>query len=130
MSELNKQLARDYLDAVTNGELPDFLLSDDMTAWTTMGGETDKAHYQHMVRVLAAVCAQPIKFTINALTAEDDRVVIEATSQATLTSGESYSNTYVFVLRVLEGRISAIAEHFNPIIVAEKLLPVMAAVKL
>lgn len=130
MSELNKQLARDYLDAVTNGELPDSLLTDDMTAWTTMGGDTDKAHYQHMVRVLGAVCAQPIKFTINALTAEDDRVAIEATSQATLISGEPYSNTYVFILRVRDGRIRAIAEHFNALIVTDKLLPVMAGVKL
>ena len=93
MSESNRQLARDFLDAVSSGELSDSLLTDDMTAWTTMGGDTDKAHYQDMVRVLRMVCAQPIEFTIHAMTSEDDRVAVEATSQATLINGEPYSNT-------------------------------------
>jgi hypothetical protein len=43
MTQASHQLARAYFAAVTNGELPDELLTPDMTAWTTTPGTMDKA---------------------------------------------------------------------------------------
>jgi ketosteroid isomerase-like protein len=120
------QLARAYFDAVTAGELPDELLTPDMTAWITTGGTLDKSTYQQMIRILKAMCATPLVFTIQALTAEEDRVVAEATSLGTLVNGEEYRQTYVFVIRVRDGRIAAIAEHYNALVSQEKLIPLMA----
>ena len=71
----------------------------------------------------------PIRFTVDAMTAQDDRVVIEAHSQATLINGEEYGNTYVFSIRVRDGRIAWIAEHFNALIAQEKLLPLAASLR-
>ena len=125
MTSTPKDLARAYFAAVTAGELPDALLTPDMTAWTTTQGTLDKATYQGMIRLLARMCARPLAFTIDALTAEEDRVVAEARSEGLLVNGEPYGNTYVFVFRVRDGRIAAIAEHFNALVVQEKLIPLM-----
>jgi len=123
VNPINHQLAQAYFAAVSAGELPDGLLTPDMTAWTTTQGVIDKAQYQKMIRLLASVCEQPIAFTIQSLTAQEDRVVAEARSAATLINGQQYRNNYIFVFRIRDDRISSIAEHFNPLIVNEQLMP-------
>jgi uncharacterized protein len=129
MSHPNHAVAEAYLAAVTAGELPDSLLTDDMTAWLTTQGSISKSDYQGAIRLLAKMCRSPIRFTVNAITAEDDRVVVEARSQATLVDGQEYANTYVFSLRVTDGRIAWIAEHYNPLIAQEKLFPLAASLR-
>jgi ketosteroid isomerase-like protein len=126
MKEQNYQIARDYFTAVTNGDLPDAMLTEDTTGWITTTGTMDKAAYQRLVRMLGKMCASPLTFTINALTADEDRVVAEAVSHAVLVNGETYSNTYVFIFRIREGRIAAVAEHYNAITARDKLVPLMA----
>ena len=129
MSEATKQLARAYFAAVTAGDLPDDLLTPDMTAWTTTQGVMDKAAYQSLIRLLARMCARPLAFTVNSLTAEEDRVVAEAQSEGVLVDGETYRNTYIFVFRVRDGRLASIAEHFNALIVQQQLVPLIGRLK-
>lgn len=128
MSDLseNRRLAQAYIDAVTAGDLPDHLLTDDMTAWLTTGGQIGKQAYQQAIHLLRAMLAEPIAFTVDAITAEEDRAVIEARSTGRLIDGRDYAQTYVFVLRVRDGRIAHIAEHYNAIEAREKLVPLMA----
>ena len=129
MSHPNHAVAEAYLSAVTAGDLPDSLLTDDMTAWLTTQGPVSKSAYQGAIRLLAKMCESPIRFTVDAVTAQDDRVVIEARSQATLINGQEYANTYVFSLRLRDGRIAWIAEHFNALVAQEKLLPLAASLR-
>lgn len=129
MSHPNHDLAHAYFAAVTAGELPDALLTDDFTAWTTTQGDLSKERYQTAIRLLRRMCAAPIRFTVDALTAEGDRVVAEARSHVRLIDGADYRQTYVFSFRLRDGRIAWIAEHFNALIVQEKLYPVMALLK-
>jgi hypothetical protein len=129
MSHPNYAVAEAYLAAVTAGDLPDSLLTDDMSAWLTTQGPVSKAAYQGAIRLFARMAQSPIRFTVDAMTAQDDRVVIEAHSQATLINGEAYGNTYVFSIRVRDGRIAWIAEHFNALIAQEKLLPLAASLR-
>lgn len=126
MKEQNYQIARDYFAAVSNGELPDALLTPDMTGWITTTGTMEKAAYQRLIRLLAKMCATPLQFTITALTADEDRVVAEATSHCVLVNGETYGNTYVFVFRIRGGKIASVAEHYNAITARDKLVPLMA----
>jgi ketosteroid isomerase-like protein len=120
------QLVQAFFAAVTAGELPDSLLTSDMTGWTTMQGRMTKDAYQQVIRMLAKMTARPLDFTIDSITAEDDRAVAEVHSEGTLIDGEDYANTYVFVFRIRDGRIASVAEHFNALIVQEKLIPLMA----
>jgi len=129
MSHPNHAVAEAYLAAVTAGDLPDSLLTDDMTAWLTTQGPISKAAYQGAIRLFARMAQSPIRFTVDAMTAQDDRVVIEAHSEATLINGEEYGNTYVFSIRVRDGRIAWIAEHFNALIAQEKLIPLAASLR-
>jgi ketosteroid isomerase-like protein len=123
------QLVHDFFAAVTAGNLPDSLLTPDMTGWTTTQGTTDKAGYQHLIRVLAAICSRPLSFTIDSITAEEDRVVAEVRSEGTLINGEEYRNTYAFVFRIRDGRIASVAEHFNAFIVREKMVPLVQTIR-
>lgn len=126
MPHPNHALARAYFAAVAAGELPDALCCDDMTAWITTGGTMSKGAYQGAIRMLARMCQSPIQFTIDAITAEDDRVLAEARSVATLINGEVYKNTYVFAMRIRDGKFAHIAEHFNALVSQQKLIPLMA----
>jgi len=122
-----ERVVRDFFDAVTAGELPDEMLAPDMTAWTTTQGEMDKASYQKVIRLLRQMSKVPLTFVIDSVTAEDDRIVAELHSVGgVLTNDETYENTYVFVFRVKDGKISSVAEHFNALIVQEKLMPMVA----
>lgn len=123
------RLVRAYFAAVTAGELPDELLTEDMTAWLTTQGPVTKAAYQDAVRWLASVMREPLRFTIDAITTEGDRAVAEARSEGTLINGEPYAQTYVFVLRIRDGRIAAIAEHYNALVAQDKLVPLMSRQK-
>jgi len=118
-------MVHDFFDAVTAGELPDDLLTEDMTGWITTGGTMDKASYQGLIRILAKMCAEPIRFTVDSITAEEDRAVAEVRSTATLVNGEPYAMTYVYVFRIRDGRIASVAEHYNALISEEKLIPLM-----
>jgi ketosteroid isomerase-like protein len=123
--EMNRALVRAFFAALAAGELPDALLTDDMTGWSTTQGVMDKAAYQHVVGLLGRMVAEPLTFTIDAITAEGDRALAEARSAGRLVDGTEYANTYVFAFRFREGRICSIAEHFNALVVQETMIPLM-----
>jgi len=125
----NRDIVEDFFAAVTAGELPESLLTPDMTAWTTTQGRMAKEAYQRVIGLLAKMSAHPLAFTIDSITAEDDRVVAEVRSEGTLINGEEYQNTYVFVFRTRDGRIASVAEHFNALIVQEKMMPLVRLLK-
>jgi ketosteroid isomerase-like protein len=120
-----RALVRAYFAAVTAGELPDALLTEDMVGWTTHRGTMSRAEYKSLIPVLARICRVPLQFTIDAITVEDDRAVAEARSVGTLINGEEYRQTYVFAFRFRDDRISSIAEHYNALIVEAKLMPLL-----
>src|SRR5690606_25189234 len=125
MSDNNKQLAREFLTALRTGELPDALMTDDFSGWTTISGPVDKRGYQGMIAMLGQIFKGPLTLHIDSLTAEEDRVVAEVRSEGTLANDEHYANTYVFIFRMREGRVAALAEHFNSEIVKKKMGPLM-----
>ncbi|MBC2667682.1 nuclear transport factor 2 family protein [Novosphingobium piscinae] len=118
-------IARAFIAASEAGAFPAGLVCDDMIAWTTLQGEHSLARYRQSLAWMREASGGTLAFTIDAITAEADRVVIEARSTATLRGGAAYANTYVFVLRLRDGRIASVREHFNPAIVLELLLPLM-----
>ncbi len=124
MKQRHYQLASDFLAALANGELPDEMLTADMTAWLTTQGTVSKASYQQAVRLLDKMCERPLKYTIHSLTADEDRVIVEAQSEGTLINAKRRA-TPICVLCIREGRIASVAEHYNALIAQEKLLPLM-----
>jgi ketosteroid isomerase-like protein len=120
-------IARAFIAASEAGVFPDDLCAPDMTAWTTLQSEHDLAAYAQSIAWMHAATGGTLRFTIDHITATDDRAVIEARSTATLSNGSAYANTYVFALGITDGQISEVREHYNAHIVMKKLVPLMAA---
>jgi ketosteroid isomerase-like protein len=127
MTGSNHALARKFFAALSSGQVPDDLLTTDMTAWTTTSGTSPRARYQAGIKLLASIFSGGISYSVDSLTAEDDRVAAEVQGRGTLINGEAFHNTYVFVLRVRDGRIASVAEHFNPDPVRKQLGPLLQA---
>ncbi len=127
MTEASHALAHRFLAALSAGAVPDDLLTDDMTVWTTTGGTSEKARWQGGLAMLSALFTDGLTYTADAITAEADRIAIEAHSAGTLRDGSAFANRYVFILRTRDGRIAAIAEHMNPKPVEEQIRPAMMA---
>jgi uncharacterized protein len=127
MTRLHHQLVRDFFAALSAGSLSSRFFTDDMTAWTTTSGTSAREKYLAGVGVLQSLFPTGLIYTVDALTAEEDRVAAEVQSRGTLVNGESFHNVYVFIFRIRDGRIASVAEHFNPQIVREKIMPLLQA---
>lgn len=127
MTGSNKDIARAFFAALSDGIVPDDLLTEDMTAWTTTSGTMSRQRYQGGVTMLQSLFPAGLAYTVESLTAEEDRVAAEVQSRGTLSSGEDFHNIYLFMLRIRDGRIASVAEHFNPAAVREKIVPLMQA---
>ena len=128
MISSHHKLVREFFTALSSGELPDDLFTDDMTVWTiTSGSSSSKAKYQTAVKLLQSLFPGGLDFTVDSLIAEGDRAAAEVQARGTLVNGVEYHNHYVFLFRIIEGRILRIAEYFNALIVREHLAPLMLA---
>ena len=127
MAHDNHELARRFFAALSSGTLPDDLLTPDMTVWTTTFGTSGKARYQAGIKVLASLFPGGISYTVDSLTAEDDRVAAEVQGRGTLANGEVYHNTYAYFLRIRDGRIASVIEHFNPDPTRQQIGPLLQA---
>ena len=127
MTPVNHQLVRDFFTAIASGNVPDDLLTQDMSLWTVNGGTSDKARFQGAMKMLASIFSGTLRYEIDALTAEDDRVAAEVQSHGTLPDGEPFHNTHLFMCRIRDGRIAAVAEFMNQFIGREKIAPLMLA---
>ena len=127
MTSSHRQLIRDFFTAIPSGNVPDDLLTPDMTFWSVNGGTAEKARFQGAMKILASIFSGDLAYTIDSLTAEDDRVVAEVRSHGTLINGEATSNTHMFLFRIRDGRIASVAEYMNQLVVREKIAPLMLA---
>ena len=117
--EQNKQLARDFMDALGRADI-DFIqnaFTADGTCWTAgsmpISGTHTRDELAAAARGVLGVFPDGLKFTIKALTAEGDRVAIEAESYGRHASGKTYANQYHFLMRVRAGKIIEWREYLD-----------------
>lgn len=120
-AEANKQLVRDTWGAVSAGDIEGFMgrLADDVT-WTFFGSHRFAGTFrgkdelvQKLFAPLGEVLADGIKVHIDSLTAEGERVVMEARGEAASKSGQPYNNQYCIVITCRDGRIAAVREYLD-----------------
>ena len=111
----NKALVEQAWGMVSAGDGEGFLskLSDDAT-WTFFGTHRFAGTFNGKAEIVAKlfeplgeVLEGGIKVTINSITAEDDRVIIESKGQARTKSGVDYNNDYCLVITCAGGKIKA-----------------------
>ncbi|MFT3966950.1 MAG: nuclear transport factor 2 family protein [Sphingobium sp.] len=128
MTGTSHQIARDFFSALTSGQPPVHLLADDMTAWTTSSGtDQPRDKYAGGIQMLASLFQGGLQYSIDSLTAEEDRVAAEVRAEGILVNGDIFRNRYVFLFRIRDGQIASVAEHFNPDPVREKIIPLLQA---
>jgi ketosteroid isomerase-like protein len=127
MTVSNRQLIETFFDVISKGELPDEVVTPDMTFWSVNSGESGKERFRGGVKVLSSIFGGTLTYIIESLTSQDDRIVAEVRSEGTLTTGEPFQNTHVFIFRTEGGRIAAAREYMNQFVVRDLILPLMQA---
>ena len=119
VEEKNKELARVFMDALSRAdpELVDELYAGDVSIWITgtlpFSGTKNKAEALKGMPEVLGLFPDGLKFEIQALTAEGDRVAIEATSEGKTFRGDLYQQEYHFLLRARDGKVIEWKEYMD-----------------
>tara|TARA_B100000795_G_scaffold168576_1_gene126988 strand:- start:283 stop:681 length:399 start_codon:yes stop_codon:yes gene_type:complete len=125
--EKNKQIARDFFEALSAGseKYLDFY-TDDSIVWTagdnSIGGTRTKKEIINFAQNILAAFPSGIKFNITGMTAEDEKVAVEISGEAIHASGQTYNNQYHFLLRIKDGKILELKEYMDTQLAAKILL--------
>ena len=117
--EANKALVVKFWEAFSAGRMNEVLdlLTDDATWWvggsTLLSGTYTKPAFAKLVEGVAGMAPKGIRVSPKLLTAEGDRVSVEAESYAEISNGRTYQNIYHFMMVVRDGKFSAIREYLD-----------------
>lgn len=115
--EENKAIMRGFIEAMSRGDVPaiiDAYAEDGRVQTmgnTLISGVFGKDHVQQAAGRVFDVFPDGIRFVIHEMTAEGDRVAIEAESFARHVSGKDYNNKYHFLARLRDGKIVEFKEY-------------------
>lgn len=128
----NKEIARQFLEALGNCDLKGALshVSSEMVI-DTKGTSivSGRREYNEVVQLLTGISqalAEPLRWTWLNITAEDDRVAIECTSETVLKGNVPYGNQYHFLFMLRDGKIVELREYMCTKKIDEVLVPAMA----
>jgi ketosteroid isomerase-like protein len=135
-TEANKQLLKGIFDEMSKGNTRAMseAMADDFRwvfpgnwSWAGTWGPKKVA----LEGLLRPLMAQFTEYSSEAevILAEGDRVVVQAHSQATTTRGEPYNQTYCFIFRVADGKLTEVVEHCDTALVERVLEPVTGNVE-
>lgn len=80
--------------------------------------------YLPKLEIVSQVWNRPLEVVIDTVTAQDNRVVLQARSSGRLYDGREYANTYLFLIEFdEENRIRHVREYFDPDPVRDILQP-------
>jgi ketosteroid isomerase-like protein len=115
----NKQLMQTAFTELAAGNTRAFgeRLADDIR-WTIIGTTRWSRTYagkqtviDELFRPLFALLADRYRSTLHRIIAEDDHVVIESRGQVMTKAGKPYNNTYCYVCRFKDGKITELLEY-------------------
>ena len=94
-------------------------LSDSATWWIQgnfpLSGTRTKAEFAKLLGELGASIDGGLSLRVKGVTAEGERVAVEAESFAKMKSGKTYQNHYHFLVEVRDGKIQAVREYLDTI---------------
>ena len=115
--ENNKRIVQRYFDLTAKGDFQGTfdLMSEDFVlrgmGMPPMAYEMSKNEIKEAVKGVSQEVSEPLVFAINGMTAEDERVAVEAERHTKLKDGGSYDNQYHFLFIVRDGLIHRIHEY-------------------
>jgi len=111
-TEANRATALKMMATMGAGGLDESILTDDVTWWVPGRGTVTKAEFMAMAAGFRTLLAGPMSLTVKGVTADGDRVAVEAESYAPLKNGKIYNNTYHFLFQFRDGKI-CLAKEYN-----------------
>ncbi|MCS6924885.1 MAG: nuclear transport factor 2 family protein [Candidatus Binatia bacterium] len=121
-AEANKKLVLDFFENFSAGKFDDALamMAENATWWVAgkpdkfpLAGTKSKAQFAELVKGIGAAMPKGLKITPKGITAEGDRVALEAESYGELANGKVYNNLYHFLIEVRDGKIQAVREYLD-----------------
>jgi ketosteroid isomerase-like protein len=92
-------------------------LGDSATWWIQgnfpLSGTKTKAQFVELLGELGAAIDGALSLRVKGVTAEGDRVAVEAESFAKMKNGKTYQNRYHFLCEVRDGKIQAVREYLD-----------------
>jgi ketosteroid isomerase-like protein len=119
LEEQNKNLARRFIDAISRADVDAIVdaYADDGCCWTAgsmpISGTFSAKQVAEASRLVLTAFPDGLRFTIKSMTAEGDRVAIEAESHGKHASGKLYNNQYHFLMRARDGKIVEWKEYMD-----------------
>ena len=119
LEQHNKQLVREFFASMGRGDVAAIVAAyaEDgylMTMGRTLiSGTFTRAQIHAAAAQIYQVFPQGISFTIDAMTAEGERVAVEAHSQGRHVSGALYSNEYHFLFVFRDGKLVLLKEYMD-----------------
>lgn len=130
-TEANKKLVLSFFENFSAGKADAFLaqIADTATWWVAgkpesfpLAGTKTKAQFAELIQGMGAMLPKGVRFTPKTLTAEGDRVAVEAESYGETVNGKIYNNLYHFLIEVRDGKIQAVKEYMDSLHAKEVLL--------
>lgn len=126
-TEMNKKLTRAFIDAIGRGDASCIANTyADSGRLYTMGktlisGVYDKTAIRKFAGSVLESFPDGLSYTIHHMTAEDDRVAVEATGEGLHVSGITYKNHYHFLFIWRDGKLLQLKEYMDTELVTEVL---------
>jgi ketosteroid isomerase-like protein len=111
-TEENKAIVLRHLESAEMGG-DDSLLHEDIRYWIPGLGSIGRLEFAKIINRLGPVLRTPVHLTVDHVTAEDNRVAVEARGRAETADGRLYENTYHFLFILQDGKIIEQHEHTN-----------------
>jgi ketosteroid isomerase-like protein len=133
MSEANKQVALEFLQAMSDGDAEGMgrCSTADVETFTKGFGQVSGWRNRETMLATAAAFREivPTGFRpkIHKVVAEGDTVVLEFEGNAELSNGAPYCNQYVFIFTFRDGKIRQLNEYFCTVLADSTILPLLAA---
>ena len=115
----NAQRARAFFDAMSRGDVAALVdaYHPEGTCWTSgntlISGSMTVAQIRAGAAAIYEVFPDGLRFTIHGITAEGDRVAVEAESDGMHASGRRYNNHYHFLLEFRDGQLLRLKEYLD-----------------
>ena len=132
MSEANKQVALDFLTAMSEADVEGqaaCLTPDAFTITKGFAGVSGQRNRETMLATVEAfreIVPTGFRPRIEKVVAEGDTVVIEWEGNAELSDGTPYGNQYVFIFTFENGKIKQLNEYFCTVLADSTILPLLA----
>jgi ketosteroid isomerase-like protein len=118
-AEQNKKVVLGLLEAMSAGNMSAVsnALADSSTWWVAgsfpLSGTMTKAKFCELFGNVGASTENGLRLTPKGITAEGDRVAVEAESYAKLKNGRTYQNQYHLLCVVRDGKIQQVKEYMD-----------------